>query len=101
MRWIVRWIVSGLAVALALSAPAVIAQTTSPNVSNAPSAKNSGAGIAGEPGDKNGPAVRPGPKGTVGSSVNRQHNLKVQEQDPSDIKGMRGDKSGPRAKPNY
>ena len=93
-----RWIVSGLALTLALSAPAVMAQTTNPNVSNAPSAQNSGAGIAGQPGNKNGPAAKPETKGTVGSATDQQ-NLKVQEQDPSKIEGMKGNKNGPPAKP--
>ena len=94
-----RWIVNGLALALALSAPAVMAQATKPDVSNAPSAQNSGAGIAGQPGNKNGPAMKPAAKGTVGSSTNNPQNpAAVQQQDPSKIKGMRGNKSGPPAK---
>lgn len=52
-------ITSALVFALALSAPAALAQTTKPDVSGAPSAQNSGAGIAGQPGNKSGPAAKP------------------------------------------
>jgi hypothetical protein len=58
----------------------------------APSAQNSGAGIAGAAGNKNGPA--PG-QGTVGSA---SQNPVVQQQDSSNIKGLPGNKSGPPAK---
>ncbi len=91
-----RWTVSSLALALVLSSPAVMAQTPSPNVPT-PSAQNSGAGIAGQPGSKNGPAVKPEAKGTVGSATD-QKNTTVQQQDPSRIQGMPGNKSGPPAK---
>lgn len=90
-----RWMVSGLALTLALSASSAIAQTTKPDVSSAPSAQNSGAGIAGQPGGKNGPAIKPGE--TVGSGANQQ-NPAVQQQDTSKIKGMPGNKNGPAAK---
>lgn len=39
--------------------PAASGQTNKPDVSSAPSAQNSGAGIPGQPGNKNGPAVKP------------------------------------------
>jgi opacity protein-like surface antigen len=82
--------------ALAVSGPAALAQTK-PDVSAAPSAQNSGAGIAGQSGNKSGPAVKPG--GTVGSdSSANQQNLTVQQQDTSNIKGQPGSKSGPAAK---
>jgi hypothetical protein len=61
------------------------------SAATAPSAQNSGAGISGAPGNKNGPA----PKGTVGSA---SQNLSVQEQDSSNVKGLPGNKSGPPAK---
>lgn len=91
-----KWIVSALATALALTASATVAQTTKPDVSAAPSAQNSGAGIAGQPGNKNGPAAKPGQ--TVGSSSDSQQNSTVQQQDTSNIKGLPGNKSGPAAK---
>lgn len=65
---------------------------TTGGVATAPSAQNSGAGIAGAPGNKNGPPAR---TGTVGSS---SQNQSVQEQDPSNVKGLPGNKSGPPAK---
>ena len=88
-----KWIGSALAVAFALSAFGATAQTTQPNVSNAPSAQNSGTGIAGQPGSKNGPAAKPGD--TVGSSSGT--NSTVQQQDTSNVKGLPGNKSGPPA----
>jgi hypothetical protein len=88
-----KWIVSTLAIALALAAHAAVAQTTKPDVSAAPSAQSSGAGIARQPGNKNGPAAKPGE--TVGSSTESQQNSTVQQQDPSNIKGLPGNKSGP------
>ena len=63
------------------------------STATAPSAQNSGAGISGAPGNKNGPAAN---KGTVGSA--NENNLSVQEQDPANVKGMPGNKSGPPAK---
>ncbi|MGY4314954.1 hypothetical protein [Bradyrhizobium sp. JR3.5] len=70
--------------------PNTAAAGTSP--ATAPSAQNSGAGISGSAGNKNGPAAQ---KGTVGSS---QQNLSVQEQDPSNIRGLPGGKSGSATK---
>jgi uncharacterized membrane protein len=92
-----RSIASALVFALALSAPVALAQTTKPDVSGAPSAQNSGTGIAGQPGNKNGPAAKPGE--TVGASpTSNQQNPTVQQQDTSNIKGLPGNKSGPPAK---
>jgi hypothetical protein len=90
MKWIVI-----TAIAATFSANAALSQTMKPDVSSAPSAQNSGAGIAGAPGNKNGPAVKPGD--TVGSPMNQQ-NPTVQQQDTSNIKGMPGNKNGPPAK---
>ncbi|WP_456683151.1 hypothetical protein [Bradyrhizobium sp. USDA 3311] len=58
------------------------------STTTAPSAQNSGTGIAGAPGGKSGPS----PKGTVGQ------NMSTQQQDSSNIKGLPGNKSGPPAK---
>jgi hypothetical protein len=58
----------------------------------APNAPNSGTGIAGAPGNKNGP---PAQHGTVGSS---SKNPSVEQQDSSNVKGLPGNKSGPPAK---
>jgi len=88
-----KCMVSALAVAFALSASAAIAQTTQLNVSNAPSAQNSGAGIAGQPGNKNGPTAKP--SDTVGSSSGTNSTA---QQDTSNVKGLPGSKSGPEVK---
>jgi hypothetical protein len=53
------------------------------------SAQNSGAGIAGAPGNKNGPPAR----GTVGSNAQDKS-----VQDAAKVQGMPGNKSGPPAK---
>ena len=66
---------------------------TDSSTATAPSAQNSGAGISGAAGNKNGPAAN---KGTVGTA--NENNLSVQEQDPANVKGMPGNKSGPPAK---
>ena len=68
------------------------APTGSTDAATSPSAQNSGTGISGAPGNKNGPAAK---QGTVGSNSQNQH---VREQDPSNIKGLPGNKSGPPAK---
>jgi hypothetical protein len=65
---------------------------TAGQAATAPSAQNSGVGIAGAAGNKNGP---PAQKGTVGSAA---QNPSVQQQDPSNIKGLPGNKSGPAIK---
>jgi hypothetical protein len=88
-------IISALAVALTTLALPAFAQTDKPNVS-VPSANNSGAGIAGQPGNKNGPAAN---KGTVGSSTaTNPENPTVSNQDAANVKGLPGNKSGPPAK---
>lgn len=89
-----KWIVGTLAIVLASSGPAALAQTTKPDASAAPSAQNSGTGIAGQPGNKNGPATKPAD--TVGTSSGT--NSTVQQQDTSNIKGLPGNKSGPAVK---
>ncbi|WP_315706245.1 MULTISPECIES: hypothetical protein [unclassified Bradyrhizobium] len=86
--------ISAVAIACLLAAGAASAQSGSQ--SNPPSAQNSGAGIQGAPGNKNGP---PADKGTVGSSTSMdRHNPDVSNQDPANVKGMPGNKSGPAVK---
>ncbi|MBR0841180.1 hypothetical protein JQ607_13365 [Bradyrhizobium liaoningense] len=89
---------TGAVILVALALPAAAwAQTDKPDVSSAPSAKNSGAGIAGQPGSKSGPAAKPGE--TVGSSsTSPSGNTAVQSQDPANVQGAPGNKSGPPAK---
>jgi hypothetical protein len=93
-----RYVVSAVALALMVSASMAFAQQTKqPDVSTAPSAQSSGAGIAGHPGSKSGPAEKPA-LGTVGQTAPNQHDPAVQQQDPSNVKGMPGIKSGPPEK---
>jgi hypothetical protein len=62
----------------------------------APSAQNSGTGIAGQPGGKSGPAARSsGP-----AAANDQDNRFAQQQDSSKIPGKPGGKSGETVKPS-
>ena len=53
-------------------------------------AQNSGTGVSGAPGNKNGP---PANAATTGAATNA-----VQQQDSSGVKGLPGNKSGPPAK---
>jgi hypothetical protein len=92
-----RCIVSAVALVLMTSGPAAFAQTQKPDVSAAPSSQSSGAGIPGQPGTKSGPAEKPA-LGTVGQTAPNQQETTVQQQDPSNVKGMQGNKSGPPAK---
>ena len=71
-----------------LAAPA-FAQADKP-VIKAPSGQNSGAGVPGYPGNKNGP---PANKGTVGASS--ATNPTAGDQDAANVKGLPGNKSGP------
>jgi hypothetical protein len=90
-----KLMLSAAAFALAMSATAAVAtpQTIDPQVS-VPSAQNSAAGIPGLPGDKDGPAVRPGV--TVASAAaTKPMNLAVREQDAAKIRGLPGSESGP------
>jgi hypothetical protein len=89
--------VSLIACAFVVSATAALAQGGQQQNTTPPSAQNSGAGIQGAPGNKNGPPSTD--TGTVGSTstINRQ-NPDVSAQDPSNIKGMPGNKNGPPAK---
>ncbi|WP_257169258.1 hypothetical protein [Bradyrhizobium sp. SRS-191] len=89
--------ISLIACAFVVSAGSAWAQGTQQPTTTPPSAQNSGAGIQGAPGNKNGPSATD--SGTVGSSstINRQ-NPDVSAQDPSNIKGMPGNKNGPPAK---
>ncbi|MGJ4949298.1 hypothetical protein [Bradyrhizobium sp. HKCCYLS20291] len=88
--------ISLIACAFVVSATSALAQGGQ-QPTNPPSAQNSGAGIQGAAGNKNGPAATS--SGTVGStSTINQQNPNVSAQDPSNIKGMPGNKNGPPAK---
>jgi hypothetical protein len=63
------------------------------NVQQQPTSPNSGAGIAGQPGSKSGPAAK-SPSATSGSGVGESRN-----QDAAKVPGLPGSKSGPTVKP--
>ena len=71
-----RIMVPLIVAATAIAGSAAFAQTTT--------APNSGAGVPGSPGNKSGPAVKPG-----------EHNPTVSGQDQSKVPGLPGNKSGP------
>jgi hypothetical protein len=81
-----------IAAALAFAGGPALAQTGN-GTTTAPSAQNSGTGIAGQPGNKNGPA----PKSTTGTSS--EQNAHAKAQDVSKIPGKPGGKSGPAERP--
>jgi hypothetical protein len=91
-----RAILSLVAAGLLVSATAVSAQNAQPN-STPPSAQNSGAGIQGAPGNKNGPPAKSGTVGSSSTTMDR-HNPDVSAQDPANVKGLPGNKSGPAVK---
>jgi len=79
--------------ALAVVAPAAVAQTTTPDVSSSPSAKNSGTGIPSASGTQGGPTIK---SDIVGKSpTSNQVNPTVRQQDPANTPGLPGNKSGP------
>lgn len=81
-----------IATALAFVSAPALAQNSSGNSARtmaAPSAHNSGTGISGQPGSKNGPPA----KSTTGSASDE--NAHAQQQDSSKIPGKAGGKSGP------
>jgi uncharacterized membrane protein len=77
-----------------IASPAFAAQNTA-GPDNAPSAQNSGVGIAGQPGGKNGPATNA--QGQVAHSD--QANSTTHLQDTAKIPGQAGGKSGPAVMP--
>ena len=89
---------------------AVAAMATSAMAQTGPSAgpwkilaQNSGAGVAGQPGSKNGPAAR-SPSGTTGTATGQGSsqapaNDVSHPQDASKVPGLPGNKSGPAVTP--
>ncbi len=73
-----RIIISLIAAVLMIGTPAALAETTT--------APNSGAGVQGLPGNKSGPAAKPGDQSNV-------------RPDQSNVPGLPGNKSGPAQKP--
>jgi hypothetical protein len=83
------------AAVLALIASPALAQNTVNPPNNLPRAQNSGAGVPGQAGNKNGPAA--GPYGQ--SAGSDQTNQATRLQDTSGIPGKPGSKSGPAVMP--
>jgi hypothetical protein len=94
-----RYLIVTATLAIALLPHVTRAQTNTgnaqPDATTATSAGNSGTGITGAPGNKNGPAATSDT--TTGS--NAQPNSTVQQQDSAKVKGLPGGKSGPAVKP--
>jgi membrane protein implicated in regulation of membrane protease activity len=86
--WKMKALVAAALAILAFSVLPAMAQTTSTQPSNG---QNSGTGIAGQPGGKNGPAAK--------SHANDQTNPTTREQDSSKVQGKPGSKSGPAVTP--
>ena len=78
----------------AIASPALAQNNVDPRTS-IPSAQNSGAGIPGQPGGKNGPAINPQGQ----SAGSQQANPTTRLQDASKIPGAPGGKSGPAVMP--
>jgi hypothetical protein len=90
------------ALAFAAMATSAMAQTGNSLEAGQMIAQNSGAGVAGQPGNKNGPAAKP-PSGTVGAgagtgSSQAPANDTSRPQDTSKVPGLPGSKSGPAVK---
>jgi len=85
-------ILGAIATSLLIAIP-VLADTTTPQ-SNATNSQGSGAGIHGQPGGKNGPALSAG-----GTSSDQQTNPTTAQQDTKGIQGLPGSKSGPAVMP--
>ncbi len=80
--------------ALEVSPPRSNGSAAQGSIAGAP---NSGAGISGQAGNKNGPAASP--SGTQANNQNGQQNETVREQDSAKIPGKPGGKSGPAVNP--
>jgi hypothetical protein len=89
------------AVALALMTIPAVAQTSSGSSGQTPQATspNSGAGVQGKPGNKNGPPANSSETTGANSGTNSSMgNAGTTPQDASKIPGMTGNKSGPPAR---
>lgn len=83
-------------VAFVAMVPPALSQTGAPPGAGpvpVPSGQNSGAGIPGQPGNKNGPATT-----GAGAASPQAPGEAVRGQDPAKIPGLPGNKSGPAVK---
>jgi hypothetical protein len=87
---------SAIMLALAMTALPAMARMSKPDISF-PSARNSGAGIPGLPGDEDGVAVQPG-AGLRSSATMTPSHLSVSEQDAANIPSLPGTEAGPALK---
>jgi hypothetical protein len=78
-----------------IASPASAGENITTSSNNVPGAQNSGAGIAGQPGGKNGPATNV--QGQVANSDQTDSTTRLQ--DTSKIPGKAGGKSGPAVMP--
>lgn len=88
-------------VAFVAMVPPAMSQTGAPSGAGqvtVPSGQNSGAGIPGQPDNKNGPPAQ-GPSTTGAGAASQAPGEAVREQDPAKIPGLPGNKSGPAVKP--
>lgn len=85
-----------VAATLAFFAGPALAQTNNGTMP-VPSAQNSGAGIAGQPGNKNGPPAKQQTTGASSSTSSAEN--PTRQEDSAKIPGKAGGKSGPTVKP--
>jgi len=85
-------------VALIALVPPAMSQTA-PSGVTVPSGQNSGAGISGQPGNKNGPPAQNRATTGAGAASSQAPGQGIREQDSAKIPGAPGSKSGPAAKP--
>jgi hypothetical protein len=84
---------------LAFPAWAQSANPSGPAQVTTPSGQNSGAGISGQPGNKSGPAAKPGSATTGSAGSQAGQNATTRQQDPAKIPGLPGGKSGRATSP--
>jgi len=89
-----------IAVAAVLTALGGPALGQSNGTAPVPSAQNSGAGIAGQPGNKNGPAAKSPTTGSATGTTEQdaEQGKAARQQDSAKIPGKTGGKSGPAAR---
>lgn len=88
-------LIQAAAVLALIASPALAAQNGTTPSSNVPSGQNSGAGVSGQAGGKNGPAANA--QGRVANSDQTDPTTRLR--DTSKIPGQAGGKSGPAVMP--
>jgi hypothetical protein len=93
-------LIGAVALGITTLPTAAVAQATSPQGGqmSQPSTPNSGAGIAGQPGNKNGPAAKG--SGTTGAAPgSAQTGNRANAPEAAKVPGLPGSKSGPSVSP--